>query len=396
MDAKASTADILREVIEDLAPLERGAGMPGEEVAAWRLRSRFEQVGCSAEVEAVEYLDGYAGLHAAFCAIGALAGAFAVRGRARGLAALAGLGAAVAAADDSANGARLIRRRAIGPSTTWNVVAETGDRGAERTLVVMAHHDAAPTGFIFDDTLQRKANDLFPDLIERTDTAVPMWWPVYAGPLLAGLGAVTGRRGIARTGMVMSALACASFADIARDRIVPGASDNLSGVAVLVALAERLRARPVKGVRVVLASCGAEEVLQGGVYGFVEGHLRPMDPETTWVLNLDTLGSPRLILLEGEGPVWMEDYCGPEFRDLIAETAAEAGIELRRNMRARTSTDSVIPSRAGYRTATLCSMNAWKGLDHYHRHTDVPENVDYTTVADALALTEALARRLAG
>jgi hypothetical protein len=386
----------LREVIEDLAPLERGAGSPGEEVAAWRIRGRLEDAGCSAEVEEVEYLDGYAGLHAGFSAVGVLAGVLAARGRARGLAALAGVGAAVAAADDSANGARLVRRRAVGPSTTWNVVAETGDPKAERTLVLMAHHDAAPTGFIFDDSLQRKANDLFPDLIERTDTAVPMWWPVYAGPLLAALGAVTGRHRIARTGMVMSALAWASFVDIARDRIVPGASDNLSGVALLVALAERLRAKPVKGVRVVLASCGAEEVLQGGVYAFVDRHLRRMDPETTWVLNLDTLGSPRLILLEGEGPVWMEDYCGPEFRDLIAGTAADAGIELRRNMRARTSTDSVIPSRAGYRTATLCSMNAWKGLDHYHRPSDLPENVNYGTVADALALTEALARRLGG
>ena len=65
-------------------------------------------------------------------------------------------------------------------------------------------------------------------------------------------------------------------------------------------------------------------------------------------------------------------------------------------MRARTSTDSVIPSRAGYPTATLCSMNAWKGLSNYHKPSDTPENVDYSTVADALSVTEALARRLAG
>jgi hypothetical protein len=295
----------------------------------------------------------------------------------------------------AANGARFLRRRVLGRKTTWNVVADTGDRAADRTLVVMAHHDAAPTGFIFDDTLQRKLNDWFPDFIERTDTAVPMWWPVYAGPLMSALGAATGRRAIARAGLLLSAASAVSFADIARHRIVPGASDNLSGVAVLVGLAERLRDEPLAGLRVVLASCGAEEVLQGGVYGFVERHLRPLDRERTWVLNLDTLGSPRLILLEGEGPVWMEDYRGPEFRDLIAQTARDHGIALRRNMRARTSTDAVIPSRAGYRTATLCSMNAWKGLDHYHRHTDVPENVNYATVAAALELSEALARRLA-
>lgn len=387
--------EVLREVVEELAPLERGAGSPGEQLAARRLCERLERAGCAARVEEELYDDGYARLHAGLAALGAIAGVMAARGRGRAVAAVAGLAAAVAAADDSGNGARFVRRRVLGRKTTWNVVAEAGDRAAERTLVVMAHHDAAPTGFIFDDTLQRKLHDWFPDYVERTDTAVPMWWPVYAGPLASATGALTGRRGIARAGMFLSAASVAIFADIARNRIVPGASDNLSGVAVIAALAERLREEPLDGLRVVLASCGAEEVLQGGVYGFVDRHLTEMDPETTWVLNLDTLGSPRLILVEGEGPVWMEDYCGPEFRDLIADTASDSGIALRRNMRARTSTDSVIPSRAGYRTATLCSMNAWKALDHYHRPTDVPENVDYSTVESALELTEALARRLA-
>jgi Zn-dependent M28 family amino/carboxypeptidase len=222
-----------------------------------------------------------------------------------------------------------------------------------------------------------------------------MWWPVIAGPALSALGALTGRRGLAGAGLVLSASAAASFADIARHRIVPGANDNLSGVAVLMAVAESLEAEPVEGVRVVLASCGAEEVLQGGVYGFVDRHVKPLDPGRTLVLNIDTVGSPRLILLEGEGPVVMEDYCGPDFRDLIARVAEDAGVELRRGMRARTSTDAVVPSHAGYPSATLCSMTAWKGLSNYHKPTDTPENVDYSTVEQAATLAEAVTRELA-
>jgi putative aminopeptidase FrvX len=113
------------------------------------------------------------------------------------------------------------------------------------------------------------------------------------------------------------------------------------------------------------------------------------------VLNIDTVGSPRLILLEGEGPVVMEDYCGPDFRDLIARVAEDAGVELRRGMRARTSTDAVVPSHAGYPSATLCSMTAWKGLSNYHKPTDTPENVDYSTVEQAATLAEAVTRELA-
>jgi len=386
---------IRAELIEDLAELERGAGSPGEEVAAHRLRERFEAAGCTAWVDEEEYYDGYARLHAALSGVGALAGLAAVKGRVRPLAFLAGTAAAVAIADDCANWNRFARRALSEKRTTWNVVAETGDPGADQTLVVMAHHDAAPTGFVFDDNGQRIANDLFPDVIEGIDTALPMWWPVIAGPALSALGALTGRRWLAGAGLVLSAGSAASFADIARHRIVPGANDNLTGVAVLMSLAESLQADPVEGVRVLLASCGAEEVLQGGVYGFVGRHLEPLDPSRVAVLNIDTVGCPRLILIEGEGPVVMEDYSGPEFRDLVARVADDAGIELRRGMRARTSTDAVVPSHAGYPTATIGSMNAWKGLDNYHKPSDVPENVDYTTVEDAARLAEAVTRELA-
>ena len=65
-------------------------------------------------------------------------------------------------------------------------------------------------------------------------------------------------------------------------------------------------------------------------------------------------------------------------------------------MRARSSTDSVIPSRAGYPTATITSFEPdTKLLSNYHLPTDTPENLDYGTVTEAVDLSEAIARRLA-
>jgi Zn-dependent M28 family amino/carboxypeptidase len=162
-----------------------------------------------------------------------------------------------------------------------------------------------------------------------------------------------------------------------------------------VALAERLRAEPIEGLRVLVASCGAEEVLQGGIYGFTERHLKRYDRDRTWVLNLDTVGSPRLIMLEGEGTIVMEDYFDRSFRDLVARAADRAGAPLRRGMRSRSSTDTVIPSRAGYPSAMLSSTDRYKALSNYHQMTDTPENLDYTTVQHALTVTEAVARELA-
>jgi Zn-dependent M28 family amino/carboxypeptidase len=386
----------LREVIEALAPLQRRAGSDGERRAAEWLAQRLRAAGCEARVEQEQFHEGYARVMSTLSIASGLAGAAALASRrARPVAAVVAGAVVAAIADDVSNGPRLFRRAASRQSMTWNVVGDIGAPDATRTLVVLAHHDAAPTGKIFNDTLQRWWGETFPGIIERVDTSLPLWWALMSAPGLVALGSLRGRRGLIAAGLAGSVLGAAVFEDVARSPIVPGANDNLTAVAVLVALAERLRDQPVEGLRVVLASCGAEEVIQGGIYGFARRHFARLDRERTWFINLETVGSPRLIMLEGEGPVVMEDYHHRAFRDLVARVADGAGAHMRRGMRSRNSTDAVIPSRAGYPTATLASMNRHKQLSNYHLMTDTPENVDYRTVRQALLVTEAVARELA-
>jgi hypothetical protein len=75
-----------------------------------------------------------------------------------------------------------------------------------------------------------------------------------------------------------------------------------------------------------------------------------------------------------------------------AEATRATGAPLRRGARARASTDAIVPSRAGYSTATLVS---WELQSNYHLPTDVPEHIRYDTVATAVTIAEALARELA-
>jgi hypothetical protein len=394
--APAPGESTLREVVGELAPLRREAGSADERRAAEWIAARLRSIGVEADVQEEDFLGGYAGhMRALSLASGVAGAAGLLHRRARVLVAAVAAGVAAAIADDVSNGPRIFRRVATAPQPTWNVVARAGDLSAPRTLVVLAHHDAAPTGRIFDQTIQTWVGEHLPGLIERTDTSVPLWWALLAAPLLVAAGAARGHRGLLAAGVTASTLGAAVFADVARSPIVPGANDNLSAVAILVALAERLGARPLEGVRVLLVSCGAEEVIQGGIYGFARRHFPSLDRNRTWFLNLETVGSPRLIMLEGEGPVVMEDYHDRRFRDLVDRTAHAAGIPLRRGMRARTSTDAVIPSRAGYPTATIASVNRHKALANYHLMSDTPENLDFGTVGAALELTEAVARALA-
>ena len=235
----------------------------------------------------------------------------------------------------------------------------------------------------------------FPGITERIDTSLPLWWLLGAGPALAAAGALRSSRGAAVTGTAMSALSAGLMADIARSPVVPGANDNLSACALIVALAERLRAEPIQGVRVLLVSVGAEEVLQGGIYGFFRRHGSSLDRQRTYFLNFDTVGSPELTMIEGEGPFVMEDYFHRPFRDLVERAAANADAPLRRGMRSRFSTDSVVINRRGYANATFASIDRYKALSNYHLMSDTPENLDYRTVQHAVVVAEAVARELA-
>ncbi len=382
-------------VVETLAPIERRAGGAGERQAAEWIAERLRACGCETEVQDEDFLDGYAKEIGTLSGLAALGGALALTHRGRNFGgALAGV-AALAIADDVQNGPRLYRRLASRRKVTTNVIARAGDPRADRTLVLLAHHDAAPTGAIFDERFQAWLGETFPGIIERIDTSMPLWWVLLAGPALIAGGAFRGRRAPVRAGMAAALLGVAVFADIARSPVCPGANDNLTAVAVLVALAERLQREPRSGLCVLLVSCGAEEVVQGGIYGFARRHFPQLDRDRTWFLNLETLGSPGLILLEGEGPVVMEDYPDRRFRDLIGRAAERAGVPLRRGMRSRTSTDAVIPTRAGYPTATLASMDRNKSLSNYHKMSDTPENVVWRTVQGALEVTAEVIRELA-
>ncbi|HYF27040.1 MAG TPA: MFS transporter, partial [Baekduia sp.] len=199
--------DDLRHTIETLAALDRPPCSEGERQAALWLADRLRQEGCTVALESDEAFTGFARTHAGLSAIAATAGLLGARRdrRARLAGAALGLAAAAAVADDCANGPRLMRPVWQRRGTTTHVIATAGDPGTDRTLVILAHHDAAPSGRVFDPAPGRWLARTFPGVVERLDTALPIWWPVLAGPLLAAAGATTGRRGVAVAGGLLAA-----------------------------------------------------------------------------------------------------------------------------------------------------------------------------------------------
>jgi len=172
---------------------------------------------------------------------------------------------------------------------------------------------------------------------------------------------------------------------------VPGANDNLSAVAVEVELARLLRDRPVRGVRVLLVSTGSEESFMEGMRGFMARHAASLPRERTRFVCVESVGSPELIVIEGEGMLRMRDY--PEaMRELIDTAARRAGVPIRRGLRLGLATDGLIALRAGYPTATLASVTRFKFPANYHSLDDTAANVEYDTVRDATAVCERIVR----
>ena len=381
--------DWLRERLEELEKIDRPSASEGERRAAEWLVAQFAELGAEARIEAESAHGTYwwpLGIGAALGAGGALA---ALRGR-RILGALLGAIGAAGIADDFPPGQRQLRR-VLARRTTYNVVCELGDLEAERTVVVISHHDSAHSGLVFHPQIPLIADRL--GLIEKTDTSPMLMAPVIGGPILAALGAISGKRLLAKLGLLLGLGSAASMAEIGARDVVPGANDNGTSVVSLLALARKFLADPPQGVRVVLLSTGSEESFSEGMKAFGERHFPNLPKESTFFLCLESIGSPHLLVLRGEGFLKLREYPARSLA-FMDELAAELDIWLYPNLRLHNGTDGLEPAAAGYETAVLAGCTDLKQPANYHWWHDLAENVEFDTVADGVKLSEAAIRRL--
>jgi hypothetical protein len=387
----ARAPDELRADVAELSAIHRPSASDGERAAAEWIAARLRELGADAAIEPEPVHGEYWLPLAALSAAGAASGLLARAGR-RGLGAALAAASAAAIWDDLTAGRRYFRRL-LPKRTGFNVVAAVGPPDAERTVVLVAHHDAAHSGLIFHPGIPAFAWRHFPSLIENNDTSPPLMFPVFAGPALVALGSALRSRSLTTAGTVLCAGAIPVFADIGARRVVPGANDNVTGVVTLIEIARALAERPTRNVRVMLVSTGSEESILEGMQAFGRRHFPRLPKRSTFFVNVDTVGSPHLTALRGEGMLRMYDYPGAAL-ELVDGLADELGIWLFPNLRLRNATDGLVALKAGYPSLCLGSVTEYKAPANYHWWTDTADNVDYGTMTDAIRLSEALVRRL--
>jgi Peptidase family M28 len=393
--AAAQTAPHLDEswyrgLLEELCSFPRETATEGEARAARWLVDRLTEAGAPARLEE-ELSNGGYWWPLGLAALAGLVTGWAARRGHRAAAVLTGASAMAAACDDLPPGGRRLRR-VLPRRSAWNVVAELGPADAERTIVAVAHHDTAHSGLIFSPEIPETIDRVAPWALERTDTSPPLMLPVVGAPGVAALAALTGSRRLGRVGALLSAGVAAAMADIGSRAAVPGANDNGTGVVALIALARALAERPTERTRVILVST-SEEATCEGMHHFAGRHFPELPRESTFFLTLDTLGSPHLCVLRGEGMLRMREYPAKAL-DLVDGLAEQLGISLFPNLRLRNATDGIYPLAAGYPCATICSCTRLKQPANYHWPTDTPDNVDFQTHSDAVRLSETVVRTL--
>jgi len=273
---------------------------------------------------------------------------------------------------------RLVPRR---PSQ--NVVARVPARGEPlRRLVVLAHYDTQRTGWIFNEGIVHHVAPL----MDRSPG--PLKSPLFLPQLAMLMQVVAGIVALVRpdsavvdvalvVGAVVYGITLALLLQWAFSPYGPGAADNASGTAAVLALVERWLAlgeeRP-EDVELVALLTGCEETGLVGATAWVKAHA---DELPLTFLNLDTLGHgrPRFVGREHSISGWPAFYppqallaCHEAADRLDLVNAGPHSLPLPTDAMAFLTRD--IPG-----ASVLCFEEGGRFPD-YHQQSDTPERMD--------------------
>jgi hypothetical protein len=278
---EASRIDAFAEaeaLVDEFGP--RPPGSDAERRAAQHLAGRLEELGRDVHLEGFSVWPQWATAYAINAGLAVVGGVLAVYSAALGTGLV--LVALILTFLDAA-GIAPTTRRLLGRRASQNVVS-FGEREMPGALVLVAHYDSGPT---------------------RTRALLPMFISMLV-LLLCCVARVGGMSGVALTvvqflATVVLIVYVALMLDIALSPSSPGESDNASGVAVVLRLAERLTDLNHFGVHVVFT--GAQKARAQGMRAFLQTHRKQFAPGETVLINIDAVGGGELRETKKEGPL---------------------------------------------------------------------------------------------
>lgn len=267
-------------LVDEFGP--RPPGSDAERRAAQHLCRRLEGLGREAHTEGFSVWPAWATGYAINAGIAIVGSVVAVSGAKLGTG-LVLLATALTFFDLA--GIVPTTRRWLGRRASQNVVS-WGDLDLPGALLLVAHYDSGPL---------------------RTRPLRPMFLAMLV-LLACCVLRVAGMEGTALTIVqfiptVALIVYIALLLDIALSPAAPGESDNASGVAVVLRLAERLTDLELGYFGIHVLFTGSQKAMAQGMRAFLQTHRRQLKPSDTVVLNLDAVGGGELRETNREGPL---------------------------------------------------------------------------------------------
>jgi hypothetical protein len=295
-------------------------------------------------------------------------------------------------------------RRTLPTCRSQNLVVTFPARHAPRRRVVLtAHADAAPTGWLFHPWLARLSS---PRRVPRLLSFLRMplllatvglvlaaaldldaWWHAALVPRRPGL--------YYGFGLYFAALCLFNLQVVCRNETVPGANDNLSSCAALPILARRLLADQPDDIELAFVVTGCEESGTGGAVALARQMRDAWPTNETVIIVLEVLANGRLRVLR-EGELWPKRIPATLLAAArhLAESDSRFG-DLSVFQQPAGATDALPFLATGYAAMALGCIDDRTGTPgHYHLPSDSADNLDFRQLMNSIAFVEALVLRL--
>ncbi len=278
---------------------------------------------------------------------------------------------------------------------TGNMVARLRKPDARGKVLVVAHADVASSSALFHPWVKRwtthreqPGRTLHPGTLVLAAGAAQTIAAAEQGSradisafaLTLFLGAA-----FIHVGLLVLAL------DWWRSPPVEGAIDNASGLAVAWGLAKQIARQPLQNTELWVVATGDREPEAGGMRAFLTQFRRHLDPDTTYVINIDEVGLGKLNIVTAEGR-WARLPYRPTLPGLAERVAAGPEFDGIGEAEVVGTTDAGVATEAGLRAVTLTSMIDGERPMLLHTHDDVAAAVDPESLGEALRFAVALVR----
>lgn len=273
-----------------------------------------------------------------------------------------------------------ILRHLIPHATSQNVIGKIGSDAAKAKVVISAHMDAARAGVIFHPIFSHGAGR-FKKLPLHKSLLIAMIALLAVFVVKAFGGGTWVLSIVFNTIAVITLIASLLMLQWEMSPFSLGANDDLSAVAVMLGLAEKLKNIRYNDFQFIFVATGAEEAHCSGMKAYMKRHKHEHDKESSYFINLECLGGGKIKYVTREGFIIFQehDHTLIQIADIVAR---KYKIDFKPTYTVAHS-ESIVPLTLGFKSLGIIAMNEYNVPTNYHQKSDIEANIDYNLLETA-------------